>query len=142
MNKADISAADAAARLQFTYKEDAPGIANNLWRSFADNVLAGKPWQGDCSDLTSTVLDLLCRKDEVLENQYRLVVISGVDGDTPDHLIGCAVADDGSMWIVADTFFNTIYDPVSIPHGAYIYNRLSEAGANPIWRTGFPWTRT
>lgn len=140
MNKAAIDALDAQVRRNWSYRADAPGVANNLWRSFADDVLAGKAWQGDCSDLVATFNDLASRQGVALDRLYRVIVVSGVDGAKPDHQIAAVEDDDGAMWVAADTFFPWPYPPHSIQHKPHCYNRLSEAGDNPIWRDGFPWS--
>lgn len=45
MTLEEVTALDALARKRFTYR------VNNVmaWRSYADDVLVGKWWQGDCS---------------------------------------------------------------------------------------------
>lgn len=140
MNLAGIAKIDDQARRIWTYKADAPGVAGNLWRSFAAEVLAGKSWAGDCSDLVATVNDLLAQAGVPLEKLYRVIVASGLHGEVPDHQVGAVEDDAGEMWVVADTGFSRPYNPHGIHYRACCYNRLSEASAlGAQWREGYPW---
>lgn len=134
MSPEDIKAADRLARKSFTYKSE----AGDTWRSRADEALAGTAWQGDCDDLASTVLDILGRQGLPLESRYRLVVASAGDKRKPDHLAGCAIANDGSFLIVGDTF-RAAYAAPAMRHRGIFYNRLSENQPDAIWREGVPW---
>lgn len=137
MNIFEIDAADGQARGKFTYKPD--GATDN-WRSHADEVLAGTPWEGDCDDLASTVLDLCGRQGVPLEDRYRLLV-SSTGGKLPDHMVGCVRGSDGAFRLVGDTF-RAAYDVTSMAHKGIVYNRLSENPphvAETIWREGVPW---
>ena len=61
-----------------------------------------------------------------------------IDGSrVPDHTVGCVLTEDG-FWIVGDTF-GKAYPHIQMPHSGLLYNRLSEAGSNPVWREGVPW---
>lgn len=135
MNIADAKIADHHARQGYTY--EATDWELYHWRSHADAVLSNIPWRGPCADLTSTVLDLLTRNGADLKDCYRLLV-SSTGGDKPDHTVGCVLTGDGGMWIVGDTF-NEAYPHHEMQHRGLEYNRLSEAGPNPIWREGNPW---
>lgn len=133
---ATIATLDHSARQHFTYKKDPVSFDN--WRSHADDVLAGQAWQGDCDDLTSTVLDLCGRKGMSLPERYRLIVDSDHDGK-PDHMVGCVLDSKNQLWIVGDTFVDHPYPILNMKHKPYEYNRLSEAGEEPVWRAGVPW---
>lgn len=126
-----LRAADAQARQHFTYK---PDIGPDTWRSHADDALHGTAWAGDCDDLASTVLDLLGREGMSLADRYRLFVSTTGD-DQVDHMVACVSADDGSFWIVGDTFA-PIYPAGQMKHRGLFYTRLSEAGER---REGNPW---
>ena len=126
---------DALARLRFRYLVTEFSLLH--WRSHADDVLAGKAWSGPCADLTSTVLDLATREGAALEDCYRLLVsLSGQH--KPDHMVGCILTSDDGFVIVGDTTHKP-YSHSAMTHGPCEYNRLSEAGKDPIWRTGVPW---
>lgn len=101
LTAAEIKKIDLAARQRFTYVADKPG--RDQWRSFADSVLTGSPWTGDCDDLTFTTLDLLHRAGHDPAAFLRLMV-STTGTDRVDHMIGAAEDADGQTWIVGDTF--------------------------------------
>lgn len=130
----DIKKIDYTCRQHFTYLAD--GVVDT-WRTHLAEVEAGKGWQGDCDDLTSTTLDDLTRNGLLLVNAYRLLV-SSTGGKVVDHMIGCVEDEDGKWWIVGDTF-GECYSAGSCPHALIEYNRLSEHDANgAIWRSGAP----
>lgn len=135
MNAIEIIQADATARRGFSYQED-PAKWDN-WRSHADEALSGRPWQGDCDDLASTFLDILCRRGAALDQLYRLIV-SSTRSATPDHMIAGVRADDGVFWIGGDTF-GPAYRAATMQHRPIYFNRLSEAGRFPVWRKLTPW---
>ena len=137
MDAAKIHEIELQARARFTYFPDP--VDRDYWRSHGDEVLANKDWKDDCDGLASTILDLLGRAGMPLEDRYRLLVDSDHDGK-PDHMIGACVDDAGDVWIVGDTFNHAPYHAASMLHGPYEYNRLSEAGAKPVWRGGVPWS--
>lgn len=132
MDTRDIRAADLSARAKFTYLPDPPG--RDTWRSHADDVLAGRPWQGDCDDLASTVLDLMFREGELLANLYRLRV-SSQGTETVDHMIACTWDYRGTAWIVGDTF-GEAYPAKVCRHRALSYQSLDDLST---WREGAPW---
>lgn len=127
-----IKTHDRDARRNFTYRAE-PG---DSWRSHAEDVRAARKWAGDCDDLASTALDLMGIAGLALEDRYRLVVKS-VNGY---HMVGCAVDAEGQFWIVGDTF-RACYPASLMAHKPVEYNRLSEAGADPVWREGIPWEK-
>lgn len=96
-----IAEIDLQARRGFSYVADKPG--RDQWRSFADAVLAGQEWTGDCDDLTCTTLDLLHRAGADREGMTRIMV-STTGGNTVDHMIGAIQDDQRVTWIVGDTF--------------------------------------
>lgn len=124
---------DALARSNWTYYEVPDGVTR-LWRSFADDARAGKPWRGDCADLASTVLDLLARAGTPTSNLYRLEVDSSACGHV-DHMIGATWDDAGLAWIVGDTF-RPAYPAEQCPHRVIEYQRLD---ATYVTRQGAPW---
>lgn len=132
MNHLRIQDIDATARANFTYLADPQGA--DTWRSYADQARAAVPWEGDCDDLVSTVLDLLGRAGLPLEQRFRLVVRPS--GSPDQHMIGMAVDDGGQFWIVGDTE-GPIYPADACTYAADVYQRLSER----FWRAGFPWER-
>ncbi len=137
VNAAEIRRWDLAARARYAYAPDAPGT--NPWRSFADDVLAGRAWRGQCADLASTVLDLCDRAGAGLSGQFRLVVIAQ-GTSTPDHMIAAQVDDASGVWIVGDTFGSEPYPAEDCPHTAVRYQRMEEAMPDNIWHVGAPWT--
>lgn len=139
MLAAEIKVIERLCRARWSYK------INDVhkWRSYGDDILAGKSWQGDCTDLASSVLDLAGRRGAPLDKRYRLLV-SVAGTDVPDHMVGVMVDDAGSWWIVGDTFEGTIgpYPATRLAYRPCEYNRLDEIDANyqPTWRAGLPWS--
>lgn len=134
----EIKAIESLCRARWTYK-----IVNvQQWRSYGDDILAGKPWEGDCTDLASSVLDLAGRRGAPLDKRYRLLV-SVAGTDVPDHMVGIAVDDTESWWVVGDSFEGVTgpYPAVRLAYTPCEYNRLSEVSSDfePIWRHGLPW---
>ena len=125
-------AADAMARRRFTYVADPFG--RDTWRSHADTVLAGSPWEGDCDDLASTVLDLLGREGFPLDQRFRLLV-STTSGRVIDHMVAAGV-QGGKILILGDTF-GPAYDISRMTHRGILFQRMSEAREG-IWREGVP----
>lgn len=136
MTRGQIAEIDALARKHFTYVPDLKG--HDTWRSHSDDAVAGRAWSGDCDDLASTVLDILFLRGMKLADLYRLEVSIAKNGMV-DHLIGCAKDEDGNFWIVGDTEFSSVYHGSSMVYEPLTYNRLSEAGENPVIRIGRPW---
>lgn len=135
MNITDITKADKDARSRYTYKAD-PANDDN-WRSHADEVLHHVAWEGDCDDLASTVLDLLDRAGMKLEDQYRLIVwATGHVG----HMVACVFDDDGTPWIVGDTYVAYPYTAVNMPHIPNLYQKMTEVVPDDIWHKNVPWT--
>jgi len=137
MKADDIKDCEKDARKGFSYQADfAQTPSQNHWRSRYSDAADGKEWAGNCSDLASTVLDWLCRKGLPLANGYFLAVFDYQSHG--GHAVGCAVDDDGRMWIVGDTFALAPYAAEYMRHTPDIYHRLSE----PVtaWRKGVPWT--
>lgn len=138
MNADQIMALDAQARQGWTYLADP--VNDDNWRSHADDVLAGRPWQGDCDDLASTVLDLAGRQGVPLASRYRLEVVSPGGVPPCDHMIAAMVDDAGQFYTVGDTF--GVAAPASAcPHTAYRYQRMDDwdSAGQPVFRAGFPW---
>jgi hypothetical protein len=137
MHADQIKATDAAARARFTYRGD--GLFDQ-WRSHADDVLAGRAWAGDCDDMASTVLDLLGREGLALDRRFRMWVASR--GTMIDHMVACAVDDQGRFWIVGDTFAPA-YPAGDMRHSPMQSWRLDErrADGTPNLREGAPFTR-
>ena len=75
------------------------------WRSHADAVLNGEPWEGPCADLTSTTFDLMMRgvaQGHIeLSDCYRLLV-SSTGSDKPDHMVGAVHTEEGD-WVIIVT---------------------------------------
>lgn len=127
-----IRAADTRARAGFAYRADLVIVGDN-WRSHADDALAGRPWSGDCDDLTSTVFDLLTRAGAGLSGLYRLLV-STRDGKTVDHMVGATWDDAGRCWIIGDTF-GACYPAADCAHIVIRYQTLDNID---VWRDGAP----
>lgn len=129
---------DADARRYFTYQAAPFNLTH--WRSFRDDVLAGRPWSGACADLTSTVLDIATHMDfgAPLSECFRLLV--SIDGsDKPNHMVGCIRMAGTGFAIVGDTTRPGIYPASDMRHRHFEYNCLAEAGTDPVWRGGVPW---
>jgi hypothetical protein len=134
----DLKKIDAECRRRFTYVVTDFELYH--WRSHGDEVLQGKSWEDCCSGLTSTVLDLVTRTGEPLENCCRLLV--GLNTKrSPDHMVGAVLTEQG-WWVVGDTTPLPPYKASSMRHHTFFYNLLSEAGLDPVWRTGVPWLST
>jgi hypothetical protein len=130
----ELKQTDLQARTKFQFRPDGP---IDTWRSYADQVIRGISWAGDCDDLSSTVLDLLGRRGVPLEDRYRVLVSMAKNGKV-DHMIGMVVDSHGKFWIVGDTN-QQIYPARAIYYQAIEYNRLSETiNGAPVWRQGLP----
>ena len=138
MRADDIVRVDREARALFTYQPD--GVFDR-WRSFGDDVLLGRAWAGDCDDLTSTVLDLLGRAGQPLDRRWRLTV-GALQTGRVDHLVGCALSDEGAWIVVGDTF-GPAYGAWQMRHQPFDFHRLDERNleGKPVWRLGVPWKR-
>lgn len=135
MNKIDANAIDRMCRTRFTYEVKPFNLLH--WRSHRAEVELHEGWSGPCGDLTSTVMDFIT-ENTPLQDCYRLLV-SLEHADKPDHIVGCVRTDDAGFVIVGDTARPGAYSCTGMPHRVIEYNRLSEAGANPVWRSGAPW---
>lgn len=102
---------DRQARARYTYVLDKP---KDSWRSWADHVLAGLPWSGDCDDLTATVLDLITREGHPPQDCSYLMVDS-TGGVKIDHMVGLILSPEGEQYVVGDTF-ETIYSVRKMRH--------------------------
>lgn len=136
MDSDAIRKTDHRARALFTYKGDALNM--DTWRSFADQVLAGDAWAGDCDDLASTILDLLGRDGLPLNRRYRLLIATQGDGWI-DHQAACVQDDQGRFLMVGDTF-GPAYSPPCISGAIRRYQRMDEwrGDGRPLWRDGAP----
>jgi hypothetical protein len=134
LSSRELKQTDLEARTKFYYRPDGPV---DTWRSYADQVIRGVSWAGDCDDLSSTVLDLLGRRGVPLKDRYRVLVSMAKNGKV-DHMIGLAIDNHGKFWVVGDTN-QQIYPVRAIYYQAIEYNRLSEmVDGEPVWRKGFP----
>lgn len=124
---------DLKARELYTRRADPPDYDN--WRSYADDVLAGRPWAGDCDDLTSTVVDLLNRAGVPKSGLYR-VLVNASGARFIDHMIGCVWDDDGRAWIVGDALAG---EPYPAEQCRYPVCRYETLDALKTWRSGAPW---
>lgn len=98
----EIKRLDRLARKNFTYVKDPDG--RDEWTSHAEDVLAGRPWKGDCDDLASTVMDLIYQAKVALPHAMRRLMVSTTGGDIVDHMVGMIQDRDGKTWIIGDTF--------------------------------------
>jgi hypothetical protein len=136
MNINDVQTLEHKLRQGFSYQADfASTPAENHWRSYYEKAAAGETWSGNCSDLTSTILDGLCRGGLNLSDGYFLAVFDYLQHG--GHAVGCVKTDDGRMWVVGDTFATQSYPAETMRHKPDIYHRLSEPVTE--WRKGVPW---
>lgn len=136
MDTATIKSWDEQARRNFTYVSD--GVFDT-WRSHKADVLAGRPWEGDCDDLCSTTLDLMTSDGLLLELTWRLFVSSAYDGQV-DHMVGAVRDAEGGFWVVGDTF-QPAYSALTKLHQIIEYQRMDEwhPDGSPVIRAGAPW---
>ena len=127
-----IRLADLTARKGFTYQSEGTKPEDDIWRSFADDALNERRWSGDCDDLASTSLDILCRLlagkgiDLPLDGMFRLQVQTQ---DCPptvpfDHMVA-GVMLGHELWIIGDTYGHA-YPYKRSPHRIVRWSRLSE----------------
>ena len=102
---------DRLARQRWTYVNDFP---KDRWLSYADHVLAGLPWQGDCDDLSATVLDLITRQGHPPKDCDYLMVDS-TGGTKIDHMVGLVLSPEGEQYVIGDTF-GSIYSVGRMRH--------------------------
>lgn len=128
-----IRAIDRAARTHWTPKADGKV---DTWRSFHKAVEAGITTGGDCDDLSTTVMQLLCEAGLWLTDGWLLVVDS--NGDTHgDHLVGACRDELGGYWIVGDTLADSAYPAHTMKHKGIAFVALS----NRRRFDGLPWQR-
>lgn len=106
---------DEFIRKRFVYTHD----QEENWRSHARAALEDprKVIRDDCDGLTSTVLELMALKGCPLDRLFRAVVKSPQASASQyiDHMIGLAVVDTGTIYVVGDTFGSPV--PLSrCPH--------------------------
>lgn len=101
MKSSKIREIDNYVRAKYTYKYDRP--EKDEWRSRHTEVLAGKPWQGDCDDLASTTAYMLTKYGLPLSSAWLCLVDSSGDGKI-DHAIAMCKDDEGKTWVIGDTF--------------------------------------
>lgn len=134
----DILRIDVEVWKHFRYLADPAGL--DTWRSYADDVLRGASFLGDCDDLASTCLDLATREGAPLEKLYRLEV-GAAGSKTVNHMLAAAEADDGAIYTFGDTFGRAM--PAShFLHRGICYQRMDEwivPGVKPLVRGGVPW---
>lgn len=140
MHSTDIKALDNRCRDHWTYRINDTA----KWRSYGDEVLARQPWFGDCTDLVSTVFDLMGRQGVPLKVRWRLLVVAQDTSEVaPNHMVGAVLDDDGEWWIVGDTYGGT-YHATSLLHRPVCFNRLDETlpvTHEAVWREGVPWVK-
>lgn len=100
LNYARIREIDRQIRARFTYTGDGK---KDAWLSYADRVLEGLPWAGDCDDLTATILDMVTREGHPPGDCYYLMVDS-TGGTKIDHMVGLILSPEGEQYVVGDTF--------------------------------------
>lgn len=131
-----VQAANNLACRWFTYEGERPG--KDVWRSHADDAMAGKRWRGDCDDLASTALDILIRTNPGIDQSklYRMCVRSPqCPADVPyDHMVAGAMIRPGLLVIFGDTFAHP-HAYVRSPHRIVRYAAVSEG---VVWRDGHP----
>jgi hypothetical protein len=144
MNRAHILALDISWRRGFSYKPDPVNFDN--WRDHSAEVQAGKPWEGDCDDATSTILTMLQRAGVPTSQLYRVRCLTQHGADdgikTADHMIGAVVDDDGEVYVVGDVNLDAAQSASLCMYHPFDYQRLDEwvDPATPLMREGFPWT--
>jgi hypothetical protein len=117
----EMHAIDVAARKNYTYKHDPEGRDN--WRSYHKEVAAGKAWSDDCDSLASTVVNLLILRGLPMERCW-FAHVDSTRGGKVDHMVAFAEANDGSMWVVGDTFGPT-YPARNMKHTLIQFCRVS-----------------
>lgn len=127
---------DALARSRWSYKADPPG--NDNWRSHADDVLAGRHWEGDCDDLASTALDLMMRGVPGIpqDKLFRMCVKTRQcpAGVPFDHMVAGCLVRPGALVLFGDTFG----DPQFYAHSTHRVIRYASVAEGVVWRNGHP----
>lgn len=92
---------DGKARAALRLRAD----RKDVWRSYADKVLKGDRFAGDCDDLVSTVLDLWTRAGAPAHQIGRIVLDNPFpeEGGDPQHMVA-TIEIDGVVYIAADTY--------------------------------------
>lgn len=131
-----VTAADNLAQRFFSYQPE-PG-KTDVWRSFADQAVAGQRWKGDCDDLASTALDLLVRAHPDVDQSllFRLCVATPeCERWVPyDHMVAAYINHLGNLVCFGDTF-GVPARPRDRGYRVAQYSRLSEG---IVWRQGSP----
>lgn len=151
LDEATIIEADRIARGMWTYRMTRADNAH--WRSHAADVFEDTPWSGHCVDLSETTLDVLVKLIKArgdnpdYTKMYRLIVRSAIDMYAgPDHMVAAVKLDDGSVWIVGDTFGPAYPIERSPHHLAQFQGQVvesSKVSEGTTWRWGvadlLPW---
>jgi hypothetical protein len=95
---ARIRALDQQARAGFQYQHPTP----NPSRDCSDQVLARRPWRGNCMTLAITSLGLARRAGAPPGTLYFLLVQDWLHHG--EHAVGMATDDQGRRWVIGDTF--------------------------------------
>ena len=104
-NVALMKRIDRSVKDRFVYADKDPG--GDQWRSFATELRDDKDYVmvDDCDTLASTVLEILAWEGVPLENLFRALVSSpAARGNMVDHMVGLAKDENGTYWVVGDTF--------------------------------------
>lgn len=91
---------DKMVRDLATYVPD-PALRDS-WTSYAREVEAGRPFEGDCDDWAQTALVIGCNLGWPKRQLFRALVSS--TGEHIDHMIGLVDLGPDGMWTLGDTF--------------------------------------
>ena len=120
---------DQLVRSSATYVPD-PKLRDS-WDSYAQQVMHGERFMGDCDDWAMTALEIArVYYDVPADKLYRCMV--STTGQEIDHMVGLMELTDGSRWTLGDTF-----GPPKLASSLDIRqsSRMDERrGGLPLWR--------
>lgn len=93
----DLVALEAAINPHMRSKQ----VTKNHWASYADVVIAGKVFEGNCDNYVFTLLDYMERQGYAMKTVRRALVSNAGTKDL-DHMVAL-VPIKGEWWVFADT---------------------------------------
>lgn len=96
-----LSAIEKLVKKRVSYKND-KGL--DTWTNYAENIIEGKRFSGDCDDMVVTVTALAICAGVPAKNMNFAIVDDPLGSKTVTHLVGMVKSEDGNHYVYGDTF--------------------------------------